>query len=1142
MFGTDHKGRFSGMPRKSATTFATAVLFAALASVCFAQTEQGTITGLVTDQSGASVPGAKVTVTNDDTQTTSSAETNNQGNYIFPFLAHGNYSITAEKTGFSLERVTGIALRVGSTATINVSLKPGTVHQEVTVTAAAALIESQSSSQGNVVGARQITQLPLNGRNPYALLTLAPGVTPSGNSGTGPIVSGGRSNTSGVLFDGQETRNTSTNDIVYTPPLETVAEFRVITNNFSAEYGRSGGGILTAAGRSGTNDFHGSVYEFFRNNLLNANGWQNNATGLPRNPVRHNEYGFALGGPISIPKVYNGKNRTFFFFNFEQIRDRSPDNLLLTVPTAAQRAGDFSQTSSASGLIKIYDPNTTVSDPNSPGNYIRTQFANNIIPASRINPLAANLLTYYPMPNLAGITNNYSASATRANTQTKYYGRADQNIGSMNRLFFRYGITYSPANTPAYTGLAFPGEGTNCNEGNSNSTPWVAALSDTATFRPDLIGEFRVSYTRQLNTCEPRSTGFDLTKLGLPSYLKNASSDALFPLFDVTTDITSLGPARASHYTDAENTPEAQAHVTWLHGNHSVKMGFDYLFLAFNIFRPDYPSGDFQFTRAYTQGPNPATASANAGYTLATLLLGAPTGGSFTIGPSLASSQRSYNVYAQDDWKITRNLTLNLGVRWEYQTPFNERYNHLAYFSPTAVDPITGRSGLLSFTNNDNRYQSVPNRGNVAPRVGLAYTFTPKTVLRAGYGWFYLPGSGGIGASPGDLGSGSEASTPVFLGQPVAAPNTAPAGATIANPFLSGLLSFPNTLVGNSISAVLPKWPTPMNQQWNAAIQRTVLSDLLIEAAYIGSRGEHIWANTNVDAANPQYLSLGSQLNSLVPNPFYGQITSGSLSTATVRLSSLLLPYPQYTGISSIRAAVGDSIYHGLTLRADKRFGHGLLFQASYTFSKLIDDVPERFAGRSAANNPYNFAASRSLSDLDRSQIFVANAVYELPFGTGKPWLGQGVTGKIVGNWQISGILTLENGQPVVITAPNNTNLPGVSSYALRLHNPNLTSGQSIARWFDTSAFAAAPLYTLGTDSRTEPNLRNPGLISLDLGISRYQPITENIRLQFRAEMFNSTNKVNFGAPQGTLTAANFGQITTASAGRVVQLGLRLAF
>ncbi len=1077
-----------------------------------------------------------------DTQVTTVVDTNDQGNYEFPFLPHGSYSITVEKAGFAQQRVNNIALRVGLTATLNVTLKPGNLQQEITVTADAVMLEQQNASQGNVVSAQQITQLPLNGRNPYTLLTLAPGVTPNGNNGTGPIISGGRSNTSGVLFDGQETRNTSTNDIAYTPPLETVAEFKVITNNFSAEYGRSGGGILTAAGNTGTNQVHGSFYEFFRNNVLNANGWTNNRNGLPRNPVRHNEFGFAIGGPVVVPHVYNGRNRTFFFFNWERVPDRSPDNITATVPTAAQRTGDFSQTTTSSGaLIKIYDPATTLPNPALPGSYIRAQFPNNQIPASRISPIATNLMQYYPLPNLPGNTNNYAVAATRANTATKYYGRIDESIGANNRLFFRYGITFSPANTPGYTGLAFPGEGTNCNEGNANSTPQVVALSDTNAFRPNLIGEFRLSYTRQINTCEPRSLGFDVTKLGLPQYLKNASTDSLFPEIDVT-DFTSLGPLRASHYTDAENTPEAQAHITWLKGSHAVKFGIDYLFLAFNIFRPDYPDGDFGFTRAYTQGPDPSVASATTGYGLATLLLGAPTGGSFTVGPSLAASQRSYNIYVQDDWKIARNLTLNLGARYEYQTPFNERYNHLAYFNPTATDPLTGRQGVLSFTTPSNRYQSSPQKTNVGPRVGLAYSFLKDTVLRAGYGIFYYPADGGIGASPGDLGSGSEASTPVFLGQAQAAPNTPPVGASLANPFVSGLLSYPNTLIGNGVNAVFPSWVTPFNQMWNFSIQHTLLSDLLIEAAYLGSRGEHIWANENMDAANPIYLSLGSQLNSLVANPFYGIIQSGSLSPATVRLSSLLLPYPQYTSISEVRAPVGDSDYHAFTLRLDKRFGHGLLFQMSYTFSKLIDDVPERFSGRSSIIDPYNLGLSKSVSDLDRSRVFVTNFVYQLPVGTGKTWLSHGVTGKILGNWQASGILTLDNGQPVVITGPNNTQLPGISAYAVRLHNPNLASGQSINEWFDTSAFASAPLYSLGNDSRTEPNLRNPGIINLDLGLSRFQPITERIKLQFRAEMFNSTNKVNFSAPQGSVTAANFGQITAASGGRSVQLGLRLTY
>lgn len=1118
-------------------------------SMLRAQTDQGAITGVVTDESNAPVAGVTVTVANSATQVSSSAKSNSQGYYNFPYLGPGAYSITAEKTGFSTARVNDIHLQVGLTATINVTLKVGSVHQEVSVSATAALLEQQSAAQGNVVGSQQILQLPNGGRNPYNLVTQAPGVIPAGNTGTGPIISGGRSNTTDVLLDGAEARNNSTNDIAYTPPLEAVDEIKIITNNYSAEYGRSGGGIITGGSRSGTNEYHGSAYEYFRNDKLNANGWTNNRNGLPLNPVRHNEYGFAVGGPVQVPHLYNGRNKTFVFFNAEWVPDRSPDNIVATVPTAAQRNGDFSQTTTGSGqLIKIYDPNTTVPNPASPGSYTRTAFLNNQIPANRINPNTLSLLQYFPLPNLPGNTNNYATSATRNNNTSRYFGRIDENITDKNRLFFSYGVQYSDSNTPAYTGLAFPGEGTNCNEGKSNNTSQSGMLSDTHAFSSSLVGEFRFSYLRSLGTCTPRSVGFDITKLGLPSYLK--TSNPVFPEFDIA-DLpgpggtnASLGPQRASYYVDGENTPEAQAQLTWLKGKHSLRGGFEYLFLAFNIFRPDYPSGDFSFGRGYTQGPDPSVANATSGYGVASLLLGVPDGGQITVGPSMAASQKSYNLYIQDDWRILRNLTLNLGVRWEYQTPWTDRYNHLAYFDPSVPDTVTGRLGTQLFNNGQNRYQSDPQQKNIAPRVGFAYSFDQKTVLRGAYGIFYLPSNGGVGASPGDLGSGSETSTPVYLGQPPAAPNTPPGGASFSNPFVTGLLPYPFNAVGNGVNSVFRNWPTPFNQQWNFSLQRTITSDLLIEASYVGSRGEHIWiGGIQEDALNPQYLALGAHLNDLVPNPFYGVITSGALSAQTIRLSQALLPYAQYTSVSSLRAAVGDSIYHALTLRADKRTRYGLQFQAFYTFGKLIDDVPERFLGGSSIINPYNLAQSRSLSNQDHSQIFTANFIYALPFGTGRQWLSQGWVGKVLGNWQVGGIASAETGTPLSISAPGETQAPGLGSYAMRVGNPVLPSGQqSLNTWFNPAAFTVAPLYSFGNDSRTEPNLRNPGLVNLDLSMSRYQPITERWKLQFRADLFNSLNNVNFNGPQNSVTAANFGQITSAAGGRTVQLGLRLSF
>ncbi len=417
--------------------------------------------------------------------------------------------------------------------------------------------------------------------------------------------------------------------------------------------------------------------------------------------------------------------------------------------------------------------------------------------------------------------------------QYKYYGRVDQNFGDKNRLFFRYGFNLNPAHS-GFSNIAFPEEGTSAQFSNIRTTGWSTVLSDTETFTPNLIGEFRVGYTRYLIVQTPRSVGFNLASLGLPQYLTSQPGATLFPEIDVSGE-SSIGPQRASWDTDSENTAEWQAHITWSHGAHAVKTGFDMLVPAFNTFRPDYPAGNFSFNTAYTQGPNPTVASATSGQGVATLLLGAPSGGSFTVGPSLAAIQKSYNAYIQDDWKVTRDITLNIGIRWEYQTPWTERYNHLAYFSPGTTDTVTGLPGVLSFVDNSNRYQSDPHQTNIAPRLGLAYHFAKNTVFRAGYGWFFAPSSGGIGASPGDLGSGSEASTPVFLGPVQAAPNTPPPGSSIANPFSTGLTAYPNTLIGNSIGAVFRNWYTPMNQAWNANVQHTI-KGVLIEAAYISER------------------------------------------------------------------------------------------------------------------------------------------------------------------------------------------------------------------------------------------------------------------------------------------------------------------
>jgi len=1120
------------------------ILFFLAAWVAFAQVEQATVTGIVTDPTGAVAPNVRIVARNTQTGVETSTVSNSEGLYRIPYLRPGVYEISAEAPGFKKARVTNVVLTVGLTATVDFSLEVGAVQNEVTVTATPVMVEQQTASLGAVISSSQMLELPLLGRNPYALLQLSPGVLPKGGAGSGPIVSGGRSNTSEILLDGAETRNSTTNDIAYTPPLEAVQEFKVITNSFSSEYGRSGGGVLTAATSSGTNMIHGSLYEFLRNDKLNANSWTSNRQGLTKSPLRRNEYGFSVGGPILIPGAYNGRDKSFFFVNWEQIPQRAPDNINATVPTSAERQGDFSGTLDGSGnLIRVFDPATTRPDPSRPGRYIRDQFPGNRIPAARLDPIALKIMEYFPLPNRNFRTQNFALNNTRADDTSRIFFRVDHVLGARHRLFVSHGRESRDRNTPGVN-LAFPPEGTNGDQGQISNRPWMVAVSDTVTFRPNLLGEFRGSVARSYTFTKPRSAGFDFTQLGLPKYLKDQARQLMFPRIE-TTDVASLGPDRASYFTDAEYAAEGQAHLTWIHATHSVKTGFVRTFQAFNVTRAERPSGLYSFGRSFTQGPDPTTSSASAGFGVATLLLGAPTGGQFSLDPSLATSQKYYAWYLQDDWKVSRTVTLNLGLRWEYQSPWTDRYNQLAWFDPQFPDPLTKAKGVLRFAGRDGnpRQQTDPDKNNFAPRLGLAWQFRSRTVLRAGWGLFFSPGSGGIGSGASDLGSGFLTQTSVYLGPPVAAPNTPPSGGSLADPFKTGLIQPPTTGVGSSVTTAFREWVTPYSQQWNINLQRMLSSDTLIEAAWIGSRGQRLWVNRSRSAVSTQYLSLGPALDDLVPNPWYGIITTGSLSAATVRRSALLQPFNHYTGVTRFRDPVGDSIYHAFTLRVEKKATRNLTINGSFTAGKLIDNVPERFSGRTSLLDPNNLRLSRSIADYDRPKYFVVNYIYELPWGKGKRWVREGLLASIVGNWQLSGITTFASGMPVVITGPNNTRLPGVGGYADRVKSGYLPPDQrSLDRWFDTSAYAVTPAYTLPNGSRTEPNVRNPGIKTFDMGLSRSQRIRERVNIQFRAEFFGAFNTPQFDAPNGSLTSVNFGKITSAGGARNIQLGLRMSF
>lgn len=1110
---------------------AALVLSCFLAPAAWAQVEQGSIAGSVKDESGGLIPNARVVVTRVETQAKRETLTNGAGRYHVPYLPGGSYEVAVELQGFSRAVVSGVRLLVGQTARIDLTLKPGALEETVDVTAETP-IDAQSASLGNVVGSRQLLQLPLVGRNAYSLVTLAPGVVDRGNPGSGPIINGGRSNTSEILLDGAETRNATTNDIAYAPPLESVQEFRVITNGLSAEFGRSGSGVLTVATRSGTNEFHGSAYSYLRSDKLNANSWTNKRTRTPRSKQDDKQLGFTVGGPIA-------RNRTFFFVNAERNRSKSPDNLVASVPTELQRAGDFSQTLDGNGnLIRIYDPLTTRPDPARPGRFIRDPFPGNRIPAGRLDPIALKLLQYYPLPNRNTRTQNFVQDATRTTSQWRIALRVDHRLGERQQLFAAFRMDDSKAETPAVN-IAFPSLGTNGQKGAIERHPRSFVLSDTVQFRSNLVGEFRISLTQNHTLVTPDS--FDFAELGFGASVKSHSKVAMFPRFE-SPDVNPLGPDRASLQDDLEGSRELQGHVTWIAGAHAVKSGAQFGFLPFNVFRPERPAGMYSFSRAFTQGPDPT--QAGAGYSVATLLLGAPTGGQITDDPRFRASQKYYAGYVQDDWKLTSKLTLNLGLRWEYQTPWSEKDDQLAFFDPEARDPLTGQKGVLRFVGVDgnSRYQSDPDRNNFGPRLGLAWRLSEKSVVRAGYGRFFYPGSGGVGSAPSDLGNGFLATSGVFLGPPPF-PNTPPPGSSLVDPFKGGYFTPPTTGVGGGLTTAFRDWKTPSAHQWNLSAQRLLPARVLLEAAYVGTRHKNIWLNLDHNVVSTRHLSLGNELNTQVPNPYFGIIPTGALSAATVARSQLLRPITHYTGITRFRDAQGDSWYHGATLRLDKRTDKGLTFQAAYTFSKSIDTVGERFGGRSAIIDPNDLARSKSVSDTDRTHVASANFIYELPFGPGRRWLSRGWLSQVIGGWQLSGIGSLATGLPVVITAPGSTSLPGVNAYANRLKSPVLPSGeQTLDRWFDTTAFGVPAAFTLGTDSRTQSQLRGPKVKRVDLLVSREQRLKGRAVLQLRAEISNALNTPLFGDPVGAIQSADFGKIVTGANPRQIQLGLRLAY
>lgn len=1161
------------MTRNPSTLAALAFAIAFSPVVIWCQSFTGTVSGTVKDSTGAVVPNATIALINEATNERRTRVTGEGGEFTLALIPPGNYRIEVEASGFKKYIRTGFKLDVQQNAVVEPTLELGNLSEAIQVTAEAPLIQAASSSLGQVVENKQIMDLPLVGRNTLSLIGLTAGAQPIGQFGGIPArtnaynqgffsTSGSQVLTNETLIDGVPANGALFNAPAFVPVVDAVQEFKVQTNTFSAEFGRTGGGVVNMVTKSGTNQLHGTLYEFFRNNHLDANNWFSNRSGTPRPLSTTNQFGLTAGGPVVIPHVYNGHDKTFWFFNYEGLREKRGLTQLFTVPTPAQLQGDFSQTFTSSGqLIQIYDPLSTKPDPAHPGQYLRDPFEGNRIPGFRIDPVAAKVRSLWPAPNLPGTpftgANNYIGNGSAPNTQDQFTGRVDQSLGDKHRLAAR--LSWSDVQRGA---VDFFGNGAGWVNPGGGGVPLTfnarnASLDYTYTVTPTLLFNFRYGFVRQFVFKTPALTGLDLTTIGFPAAFNDQIFLHALPAFQ-PSGYRALAPASSDLIQRADNTHSWQANITKVLSRHTVKTGVDFRFIPIGELQPNAPQGVFNFDARFT-GQDPLRNTPTSGQSIASFLLGYPSSGSIDFNPAVSYSSNYFGAYVQDDFKVSSRLTLNFGVRYEAETGRNERYNRLSWFDPAVLNPAGAAAGLpdlrggLEFAGvkGNPARQKNTDWNNFGPRFGFAYSLTPKTVLRGGYGLFYLPMTGDdTGRSLGGEGFFAQTSFVSSLDGGLTPQDR------LSNPFPNGLNQPPGasqgltTLLGQDLITVFRGDRTSYTQQWNFDVQQELPGNFLIDAAYAGSKGTKLPIDIQLNQLPDQYLALGSALLAPVPNPFYGLITVGSLSGKTVPRGQLLRPYPQFGSVSVHAVHEGFSTYNSFQLKVERRFSHGLSLLAAYTASKQLTNVGSRLYINFASpgiQDSNNLRAEKAPGNVDVPQRFVLSYNWELPFGHGKALLNDsGFLNAVFGGWQINGVTTAQGGAPLGLsTSVNQTNSFGGGS------RPN-NNGQSaklsgsvesrLNRYFDISVFSQPPAFTFGNTARTLSDLRAPGMVNFDFSVIKNNRWKERYNMQFRAEFFNLLNHVNFGAPGTTFGSSTFGVISSASDARVIQLGLKLLF
>jgi hypothetical protein len=1081
--------------------------------------------GRVLDTSGAAVANAQIELTQSSTSQHQATISTNSGDYVFINLAPGSYRIVASAPSYQHLTRTGITVITGQTVSADLILTLGSDQQTVTVNDDLPLLQSATSNIETNISHPLVVAMPLNTRNFVQLTTLAPGIElPPGT--VLPRINGGRPRTNEYLYDGISALQPEPGQVAFFPILDDIQEFTVEANNVPAEFGRFNGGVVNVATRAGSNAYHGSLFEFLRNEDLNARNYF--ATSGRKPEYRRNLY----GGTLGLPLVHD---RLFFFGDFQGVRQLIGVTRISTIPTMNERQGIFT------GVSKIYNPATTTVVG---GVYVRQEF-----PADTINtpldPAAKALLARFTTPtNLTAAANNYTRTANDADHQSQFDARVDGAFRERDRAFGRYTYYNEVENpvTPLSDGSGLISGsvlGTGGVAGLSNVLGQQAVFNETHSFSARLLNDLRLGYTRRGNTI----VGTNLSNtasaaLGIPGIPTNAAFNNALPLFTFT-GFQQLGPSASTFSSYQTAVWQLVDSLVFTRGAHAFKAGVDFRWYQLNAVSPPNPTGAFAFTTTGTDQQGVT----NSGNSIASLLLGQVDTFQIDLQENKIRPRDHIEEYfVQDDWKLTNRLTANIGARWTLHFPSVEKNNQGAVFNL-----VTQQLDYLGVNGNSRSARQL-HYSNVAPRLGLAYLVTPKTAVRTGFGIVFIDQSGIT----------TPFTTPQFPFiqnvQQKTLDSVNAAFTLSTGPSVAPIPLTPDAGLGQSVYTAIRTAGSGYSQQWNLAVQREIDNNLSVEFSYTGSHIVHVGIpDSNLNQLTAAQLTQGAPLLKPVTNPYYGQLPiSSPIGGKTVAAAQLIKPYPRFQNVATYRHNSGETNYNAGQVKVERRFSNGLALLFGYTHSRLIDDASSVFSTTvlSSPNSSSLIAADtfrpqleRDVSSGDMTNVTTFSGVYNLPIGRSHRFASSGLADAVIGGWTLNSILSVQSGMPVTVTQATNNN----SFAGFALQRPNLTGTPNLApalrspaHFINTAAFATAPQFTLGTASRNPA--RGPAYRDLDFALAKHARLPGETDMEFRGEIFDILNTPEFAQPNGSFGSAAFGTITsTVTDPRVVQFAIRIS-